>query len=1003
MFPYGPDATTLHLWHLDEAAGRTSCTNAVAGAVTLTAIANGASLGSPALPGFGSSLSTYDGGPAATDDAGKNACLSALPLVNGSADNVALALAHPATGVFTVEALIRLDFNPSLNYGSVASGGNGRAAPMMIISGEDEANSGRVFQFRIDPIGILSPANSDVLLKFIHLNSGGTTQNRSFRVPTTGPDAIASNKWYHVAVSYNGLEGTADSLKFYWTLADPSRTNASLIGSTNLLADLPVASTDFCIGNTGRTTPNVNFVGLIDEVRISSVARRANEFIFDTDTDADGLPDRWENAYFPSIATSGPADDPDEDLVTNLQEYRGGSNPASAASTPADKDADGLPDAWENLHFGFLGYGLSDDPDGDTYTNLEEYLAGTDPNNAASNPADGDRDGLPDAWELACFGSLAYGAYDDFDLDGYSNLREYQAGTAPNNPESMPPGPAVKLVPVDDDNPATPEYGNANAERMNSSSFERSGLITFGTQQFIAYYGRHPTDSNYALNDRVFVGRRSHGASRWDVFRTDYVSYSINDGHNIISGGIDGGGFLHLSWGMHGNSLKYARTVAPVTGSQAIRFPTNSSGQTIQITMGSLVGPTNQVTYPHFIPLPGGDLLFLYRDGVSGGGDWYLNRYRTASQTWVSVNTNATGQPVPFIGGASFTPNYNAYVDQPRIDRFGRFHLTWVWRYNGDSPAGESGYQTNHDYNYVYSDDFGVTWHRYDGSPITLPIVEKGEDQAASSQWSDVVYPIPEGSSLMNQAGLCVDSQGTPYIANWWAPGAHSTPPNHIRQYLVLFPSTNGWVSRQISHRVLDDPNYKRPEGTLRDMRRPVIVCDPQDRLIVLYRDAEGNRGIRAVYTPPKTADPLRLNWTEVDLTTENLGVTDPMIDEDLWEKAHILHIFHQVTESLPADFNVPLPPNTASPVAVLEWDTIAYFAHRPALRVAASYPNTTLSWRSQLGWSYRLLTTTNLSNSSLVTMLPGNGDSLSFVHTNSLIGSQRFWQLELKQGGFSP
>ena len=495
-----------------------------------------------------------------------------------------------------------------------------------------------------------------------------------------------------------------------------------------------------------------------------------------------------------------------------------------------------------------------------------------------------------------------------------------RTGTAPNNPESMPPGPAVKLVPVDDKDPAAPDYGNANAEGMNSSSFQRSGLVTFGNQQFIFYYGRHATNPTYALNDRVFVGRRTHGSNDWEIVRTDYVSYNINDGHDTINGAIDGAGYLHLSWGMHANALKYTRTIAPITGSQPIRFPTNASGQTVQITMGPLAGPTNQVTYPHFVPLPNGDLFYVYRGGVSGAGNWYLNRYSVASQTWRCVSTNGTGQPVPFIAGSNFTPSYNAYLDQPRLDRFGRFHITWVWRYNSDSPAGEAGYQTNHDYNYAYSDDLGVTWRRYDGSLITLPIVEKGEDEASPAQWADVVYPLPEGSSLMNQAGLCIDSQGTPYIANWWAPGAHNIPANHVRQQMVLFPTTNGWVTRQISHRVLDDPNYKRPEGTLRDMRRPVIVCDAEDRLIFIYRDAEGNRGLRAVYTPPKAADPLRLTWTEVDLTTANLGKTEPMIDEDLWDAQRLLHIFHQVTESPAADFDVPPSLNSASPVAVLEW-----------------------------------------------------------------------------------
>ena len=58
-------------------------------------------------------------------------------------------------------------------------------------------------------------------------------------IPTNGPDAIVSNAWYHVAVTYNGSANTASNLLFYWTLLDPSRTNADCIYGTNMTSDLP--------------------------------------------------------------------------------------------------------------------------------------------------------------------------------------------------------------------------------------------------------------------------------------------------------------------------------------------------------------------------------------------------------------------------------------------------------------------------------------------------------------------------------------------------------------------------------------------------------------------------------------------------------------------------------------------------------------------------------------------------------------------------------------------
>lgn len=208
------------------------------------------------------------------------------------------------------------------------------------------------------------------------------------------------------------------------------------------------------------------------------------------DSDEDGLPDWWEIKYLNTLA-KGPNDDSDGDLMSNLEEYQKGFRPneynlgdlmlsgvtiptgiytsgvsivasgctveagtdvlfkangdivllpefevkAGAEFTAKGGDRDWLPDQWEIDKFNSLEYADSGDPDKDKVTNREEYVLGTDPK---SHLVDSDNDGIPDWWELAKFGTLLRGANDDQDMDGINNYVEYIAGSDPNDPNSKP-------------------------------------------------------------------------------------------------------------------------------------------------------------------------------------------------------------------------------------------------------------------------------------------------------------------------------------------------------------------------------------------------------------------------------------------------------------------------------------------------------------------------------------------------------------------------------------
>jgi hypothetical protein len=162
------------------------------------------------------------------------------------------------------------------------------------------------------------------------------------------------------------------------------------------------------------------------------------------DSDGDGYPDGFEAKYPPP---DGPYDPTDPD-----------NHPGEIG----DADKDGLPDWWEIAH-GLdpadngerdINNGPNGDPDNDGLTNKQEYdgKPGMGWKEDHTNPLnhDTDGDGYPDKWE---YDSNRWDPTDpnshpdyinnpaeDTDHDGFTDKDEIEAGTDPTNPESHPDG-----------------------------------------------------------------------------------------------------------------------------------------------------------------------------------------------------------------------------------------------------------------------------------------------------------------------------------------------------------------------------------------------------------------------------------------------------------------------------------------------------------------------------------------------------------------------------------
>ena len=263
--PYTADANTLVLLHFDAAAGGTVAANqgllggnfytvnnatAVAAPPTVTTMLGAAGYVNGAT-NFNNCLTNPTAGYLAGFDYNNNGQFDAD--VSGSslsADRLNMSVLNIGNGgntPFTLEALIQ---------------------PTTITTGNqeilctDSSAGNRGFQFRITSGGALQ-------FSFIY-----GSQAVSGTIPTTGPDAFVAGNWYHVAVSYDGTRAT-----LYWTKLDPSNGAAHILASAilNLPAADGTVQGPLIVGNENRNNSGEQFLGSMDEVCISSVARGAGE------------------------------------------------------------------------------------------------------------------------------------------------------------------------------------------------------------------------------------------------------------------------------------------------------------------------------------------------------------------------------------------------------------------------------------------------------------------------------------------------------------------------------------------------------------------------------------------------------------------------------------------------------------------------------------------------------------------------------------------------------
>ncbi|UII20320.1 BNR repeat-containing protein [Fulvivirga ligni] len=390
---------------------------------------------------------------------------------------------------------------------------------------------------------------------------------------------------------------------------------------------------------------------------------------------------------------------------------------------------------------------------------------------------------------------------------------------------------------------------------VNTVIFRKNSLITHDGVQYIAYYN---------ADAQLVLGKRKVGARAWFTQVTAYEGHA-QDAHNDISVTVDGDGYLHVSWDHHDTPLRYARSVSP--GSLELSKE--------MIMTGS---QESKVSYPEFYKLPGGDLLFFYRDGSSGNGSLVMNKYDHKNKTWHRLQDQ-------LIDGEG---QRNAYW-QACVDASGTIHLSWVWR---ESPDVAS----NHDLCYAKSSDGGVTWQTSNGQRYQLPI---------TINTAETVQAIPQNSELINQTSMVANSQGDPFIISYWKPKGSDVP-----QYQLVYKNRD-WKVENLSFR--SEPFSLSGMGTKKiPISRPQILVT-EDQVFVIFRDAERDNRISVAQNKMPFKDP----WTITDLTGSGYDSWEPTLDSEQWHQNHVISLFLQKTDQIDGE---GLSDQPASVVEVLDW-----------------------------------------------------------------------------------
>lgn len=407
------------------------------------------------------------------------------------------------------------------------------------------------------------------------------------------------------------------------------------------------------------------------------------------------------------------------------------------------------------------------------------------------------------------------------------------------------------------------------------------------------------------VNRKLVIGKRLLPSGAWTLYQYDGIDQADFgtfdfDSHNVAGVEIDASGYLHVTYDHHVDPLNYRRSTAPIA--------TWTGGMTARLSM--LGANESNVTYSAFFREPVTDTLhFMFRDGTSGGGDWYHYIWNDSTRAWSAAPGTATGGRLiygntgtianPYLNGL---PKFSSDWDGAGA---GWMHINWMWRSNFAGLAYNS--------DILHAKWNGSAWFTYAGAAQTVPITIAN---------ADVVHAIGPGVDLFNQVDFDLDANDRPIVGLIHLVAGSA-------QLHALHHNGTAWVKEVVTSYV---------GSASLEFGRPCVVVD-RDTNVCTMIGTHLDRSVNEILKWTSAAGDFS-SWTESTFATKT-GVEryEPRYDARLWQRRKLLQMFVSDVPVTLADGDIvelvqrltpaaPMPPTIGTATATgATTATVAYTA----------------------------------------------------------------------------